>query len=210
MAKVIGIDLGTTNSCIAVMDGTTPKVIENAEGARTTPSVVAFTDSEERLVGQPAKRQGVTNPEATFFAIKRLIGRTYADPMTQKDKGLVPYDIVKGGNGDAWVKARGKSYSPSQISAFILQKMKETAEKEGYFEEIKADYEDMISKVTPSKERDLQKFKAEISEMLENEIISRYYFQKGRTIASLKKDIVVQRAVTILTNSTELNTILKK
>jgi molecular chaperone DnaK len=128
MAKVIGIDLGTTNSCIAVMDGTTPKVIENAEGARTTPSVVAFTDSEERLVGQPAKRQGVTNPEATFFAIKRLIGRTYADPMTQKDKGLVPYDIVKGGNGDAWVKARGKSYSPSQISAFILQKMKETAE----------------------------------------------------------------------------------
>jgi molecular chaperone DnaK len=110
------------------MDGTTPKVIENAEGARTTPSVVAFTDSEERLVGQPAKRQGVTNPEATFFAIKRLIGRTYADPMTQKDKGLVPYDIVKGGNGDAWVKARGKSYSPSQISAFILQKMKETAE----------------------------------------------------------------------------------
>ena len=128
MTKVIGIDLGTTNSCIAVMDGTTPKVIENAEGARTTPSVVAFTDSEERLVGQPAKRQGVTNPEATFFAIKRLIGRTYADPMTQKDKGLVPYDIVKGGNGDAWVKARGKSYSPSQISAFILQKMKETAE----------------------------------------------------------------------------------
>ena len=128
MAKVIGIDLGTTNSCIAVMDGSAPKVIENAEGARTTPSVVAFTDSDERLVGQPAKRQAVTNPEATFFAIKRLIGRTYADPMTQKDKGLVPYDIVKGGNGDAWVKARGTTYSPSQISAFILQKMKETAE----------------------------------------------------------------------------------
>ena len=128
MAKVIGIDLGTTNSCIAVMDGSTPKVIENAEGARTTPSVVAFTDSDERLVGQPAKRQAVTNPEATFFAIKRLIGRTYADPMTQKDKGLVPYDIVKAGNGDAWVKARGNTYSPSQISAFILQKMKETAE----------------------------------------------------------------------------------
>ena len=128
MAKVIGIDLGTTNSCIAVMDGSAPKVIENAEGARTTPSVVAFTDSEERLVGQPAKRQAVTNPEATFFAIKRLIGRTYADPMTQKDKGLVPYEIVKGGSGDAWVKARGTTYSPSQISAFILQKMKETAE----------------------------------------------------------------------------------
>ena len=128
MAKVIGIDLGTTNSCIAVMDGSTPKVIENAEGARTTPSVVAFTDSDERLVGQPAKRQAVTNPEATFFAIKRLIGRTYADPMTQKDKGLVPYEIVKGGSGDAWVKARGTTYSPSQISAFILQKMKETAE----------------------------------------------------------------------------------
>lgn len=128
MAKVIGIDLGTTNSCIAVMDGSAPKVIENAEGARTTPSVVAFTDSDERLVGQPAKRQAVTNPEATFFAIKRLIGRTYADPMTQKDKGLVPYEIVKAGNGDAWVKARGNTYSPSQISAFILQKMKETAE----------------------------------------------------------------------------------
>jgi molecular chaperone DnaK len=128
MAKVIGIDLGTTNSCIAVMDGSTPKVIENAEGARTTPSVVAFTDSDERLVGQPAKRQAVTNPEATFFAIKRLIGRTYADPMTQKDKGLVPYEIVKAGSGDAWVKARGTTYSPSQISAFILQKMKETAE----------------------------------------------------------------------------------
>jgi molecular chaperone DnaK len=128
MAKVIGIDLGTTNSCIAVMDGSTPKVIENAEGARTTPSVVAFTDSDERLVGQPAKRQAVTNPEATFFAIKRLVGRTYVDPMTQKDKGLVPYEIVKGGSGDAWVKARGTTYSPSQISAFILQKMKETAE----------------------------------------------------------------------------------
>jgi len=128
MAKVIGIDLGTTNSCIAVMDGSAPKVIENAEGARTTPSVVAFTDSNERLVGQPAKRQAVTNPEATFFAIKRLIGRTYADPMTQKDKGLVPYEIVKADNGDAWVKARDTTYSPSQISAFILQKMKETAE----------------------------------------------------------------------------------
>ena len=128
MAKVIGIDLGTTNSCIAVMDGSAPKVIENAEGARTTPSVVAFTDSDERLVGQPAKRQAVTNPEATFFAIKRLIGRTFADPMTQKDKGLVPYEIIKAPNGDAWVNARGSNYSPSQISAFILQKMKETAE----------------------------------------------------------------------------------
>jgi molecular chaperone DnaK len=128
MGKVIGIDLGTTNSCVAVMEGTTPKVIENAEGARTTPSIVAFTDDGERLVGQPAKRQGVTNPERTFFAIKRLIGRTFDDPMTKKDMGLVPYKIIRASNGDAWVEADGKQYSPSQISAFILQKMKETAE----------------------------------------------------------------------------------
>jgi molecular chaperone DnaK len=128
MAKVIGIDLGTTNSCVAVMEGATPKVIENSEGARTTPSIVAFTDDGERLVGQPAKRQGVTNPERTFFAIKRLIGRSFDDPMTKKDMGLVPYKIVKAGNGDAWVTSDGKSYSPSQISAFTLQKMKETAE----------------------------------------------------------------------------------
>jgi molecular chaperone DnaK len=128
MAKVIGIDLGTTNSCVAVMEGSTPKVIENAEGARTTPSMVAFTKDGERLVGQPAKRQAVTNPENTVFAVKRLIGRRFDDPMTQKDMGLVPYKIVKGGNGDAWVQAGGESFSPSQISAFILQKMKETAE----------------------------------------------------------------------------------
>ena len=128
MAKVIGIDLGTTNSCVAVMEGSTPKVIENSEGARTTPSIVAFTDEGERLVGQPAKRQAVTNPERTFFAIKRLIGRPYDDPITQKDRGLVPYKIAKAGNGDAWVESDGKSYSPSQISAFTLQKMKETAE----------------------------------------------------------------------------------
>src|SRR6476620_11356748 len=128
MAKVIGIDLGTTNSCVAVMEGSTPKVIENAEGARTTPSIVAFTDDGERLVGQPAKRQAVTNPERTFFAIKRLIGRTYDDPMTQKDLSLVPYKIKKASSGDAWVEADGKDYSPSQISAFILTKMKETAE----------------------------------------------------------------------------------
>ncbi|HRK23535.1 MAG TPA: molecular chaperone DnaK [Beijerinckiaceae bacterium] len=128
MGKVIGIDLGTTNSCVAVMDGSTPKVIENSEGARTTPSIVAFTDDGERLVGQPAKRQAVTNPERTFFAIKRLIGRTFNDPMTQKDMGLVPYKIIKAGNGDAWVTADGKQYSPSQISAFTLMKMKETAE----------------------------------------------------------------------------------
>ncbi|MDX7952321.1 molecular chaperone DnaK [Lichenihabitans sp. Uapishka_5] len=128
MAKVIGIDLGTTNSCVCVMEGSTPKVIENAEGARTTPSIVAFTDDGERLVGQPAKRQGVTNPERTFFAIKRLIGRTFEDPMTKKDIGLVPYKISKAPNGDAWVTADGKQYSPSQISAFTLQKMKETAE----------------------------------------------------------------------------------
>ena len=128
MGKVIGIDLGTTNSCVAVMDGSAGKVIENSEGARTTPSIVAFTDEGERLVGQPAKRQAVTNPERTFFAIKRLIGRTFQDPMTKKDMDLVPYKIVKADNGDAWVEADGKSYSPSQISAFTLQKMKETAE----------------------------------------------------------------------------------
>ena len=128
MAKVIGIDLGTTNSCVAVMDGKDAKVIENAEGARTTPSIVAFTDSDERLVGQPAKRQAVTNPEGTVFAVKRLIGRRFDDPVTDKDKKLVPYHIVKADNGDAWVEAGGKKYSPSQISAFILQKMKETAE----------------------------------------------------------------------------------
>ncbi|MCX5520642.1 molecular chaperone DnaK [Kaistia defluvii] len=128
MAKVIGIDLGTTNSCLSVMDGKTPKVIENAEGARTTPSMVAFTDDGEKLVGQPAKRQAVTNPEHTFFAVKRLIGRRYDDPMVEKDKHLVPYSIVKGPNGDAWVEVDGEKYSPAQISAFILQKMKETAE----------------------------------------------------------------------------------
>jgi len=128
MAKVIGIDLGTTNSCVAVMDGKDAKVIENAEGARTTPSIVAFTGDGERLVGQPAKRQAVTNPENTIFAVKRLIGRRYDDPVTEKDKKLVPYRIVKGDNGDAWVEASGKKQSPSQISAMILQKMKETAE----------------------------------------------------------------------------------
>jgi len=129
MAKVIGIDLGTTNSCVAVMEGSAPKVIENAEGARTTPSIVAFTQDGERLIGQPAKRQGVTNPEYTFFAIKRLIGRRFEDPMTQKDIGMVPYKIVKADNGDAWVAGReGKKFAPSEISAFILQKMKETAE----------------------------------------------------------------------------------
>ncbi|USI73226.1 molecular chaperone DnaK [Sphingomonas morindae] len=128
MAKVIGIDLGTTNSCVAVMEGGKPKVIENAEGARTTPSIVAFTKDGERLVGQPAKRQAVTNPNNTIFAVKRLIGRRFDDPVTKKDTELVPYHIVKGGNGDAWVQAGGEDYSPSQISAFTLQKMKETAE----------------------------------------------------------------------------------
>src|SRR6204780_4450393 len=128
MAKVIGIALGTTNSCGALMEGSAPKVIENSEGARTTPSIVAFTDDGERLVGQPAKRQAVTNPERTFFAIKRLIGRPFDDPMVKKDMSLVPYKIVKAPNGDAWVEADSKKYSPSQISPFILQKMKETAE----------------------------------------------------------------------------------
>src|SRR5216684_2658897 len=128
MGKVIGIDLGTTNSCVAVMEGKTPKVIENSEGMRTTPSIVAFTDDGERLTGQPAKRQAVTNPERTIFAVKRLIGRRYDDPMVDKDKKLVPYKIVRASNGDAWVEIEGKSYSPSQISAFVLQKMKETAE----------------------------------------------------------------------------------
>ena len=128
MSKVIGIDLGTTNSCVAVMEGTEARVIENSEGARTTPSMVAFTEDGERLVGQAAKRQAVTNPENTLFAIKRLIGRTFDDPMTEKDKGLVPYNIIKADNGDAWVGSRDKKYSPSEISAFILMKMKETAE----------------------------------------------------------------------------------
>jgi len=128
MSKVIGIDLGTTNSCVAVMDGKDPKVIENAEGARTTPSMVAFSQDSERLVGLPAKRQAVTNPENTLFAVKRLIGRRYDDPLVEKDKSLVSYKIVKADNGDAWVEARGTKYSPSQISAFVLQKMKETAE----------------------------------------------------------------------------------
>jgi molecular chaperone DnaK len=128
MAKVIGIDLGTTNSCVAVMEGSKPKVLENAEGANTTPSIVAFTEDGERLTGLPAKRQAVTNPMNTFFAIKRLIGRRYDDPMVEKDKKLVPYKIIKGPNGDAWGEAHGKQYSPAQISAYILQKMKETAE----------------------------------------------------------------------------------
>ena len=128
MSKVIGIDLGTTNSCVAIMDGSTPKVVENAEGARTTPSMVAFTKDGERLVGQPAKRQAVTNPENTLFAVKRLIGRRYDDKTVEKDKKMVPFNIVKGDNGDAWVEANGEKMSPSQISAYILQKMKETAE----------------------------------------------------------------------------------
>src|SRR5687767_48350 len=129
MSKIIGIDLGTTNSCVAIMDGKQPKVIENAEGARTTPSVVGIMEDGERLVGQPAKRQAVTNPANTLFAIKRLIGRNYDDPVVEKDKGMVPYEIVKGPTGDAWVRAHGKDYSPQQISAFILQKLKEDAER---------------------------------------------------------------------------------
>src|ERR1700712_4219859 len=129
MSKIIGIDLGTTNSCVAIMDGKAPKVIENAEGVRTTPSVVGILDDATRLVGQPAKRQAVTNPTNTFFAIKRLIGRKYDDPVVAKDKGMVPYEIVKGPTGDAWVRAHGKDYSPQQISAFILMKMKDDAER---------------------------------------------------------------------------------
>ena len=128
MAKVIGIDLGTTNSCVAIMEGANPRVVENTEGARTTPSMVGISDDNERLVGQPAKRQAVTNPENTLFAIKRLIGRQFDDPTVQKDQSMVPYKIVKADGGDAWVEAHGEKYSPSQISAFILQKMKETAE----------------------------------------------------------------------------------
>ena len=128
MSKVIGIDLGTTNSCVAIMDGAQAKVLENAEGARTTPSVVAFTDEEEKLVGQPAKRQAVTNPENTIFAVKRLIGRNFEDPTVKKDIETAPYKIIKADNNDAWIEAKGKKYSPSQISAFVLQKMKDTAE----------------------------------------------------------------------------------
>ena len=127
MAKVIGIDLGTTNSCVAIMDGKNPKVIENSEGARTTPSVVAFTESE-KLIGQSAKRQAVTNPENTLYAVKRFIGRNFDDETVQRDLSLSPFKIIKGNSGDAWVEAQGEKYSPSQISAFILQKMKETAE----------------------------------------------------------------------------------
>ncbi|MDE0333970.1 MAG: Hsp70 family protein, partial [Defluviicoccus sp.] len=128
MGKAIGIDLGTTNSCVAVMDGSDTRVIENAEGTRTTPSMVAFTDEKERLVGQPAKRQAVTNPTNTLFAVKRLVGRRFNDPVIKKDQDLVPYKIVQAANRDAWIEVQGENYSPSQISAFILQKMKETAE----------------------------------------------------------------------------------
>jgi len=128
MSKVIGIDLGTTNSCVAILEGKDIRVIENSEGARTTPSMVAFTDSGDRLVGQSAKRQAVTNPSNTLYAIKRLIGRRYDDPLVAKDKGMVPYNIVRGDNGDAFVEVKSEKYSPSQISAFILGKMKETAE----------------------------------------------------------------------------------
>ena len=129
MSKVIGIDLGTTNSCVAIMEGSQPKVLENAEGARTTPSVVAFTDGDEKLVGQPAKRQAVTNPENTIFAVKRLIGRNFEDTTVKKDIESAPFKIVNSDSGDAWIEAKGQKYSPSQISAFVLQKMKETAEK---------------------------------------------------------------------------------
>ena len=129
MSKVIGIDLGTTNSCVAIMDGTQAKVLENAEGARTTPSVVAFTDTDEKLVGQPAKRQAVTNPENTIFAVKRLIGRNFNDATVKKDIETAPFKIINSEKGDAWIEAKGQKYSPSQISAFVLQKMKETAEK---------------------------------------------------------------------------------
>jgi molecular chaperone DnaK len=129
MSKIIGIDLGTTNSCVSIMEGSQPKVLENAEGARTTPSVVAFTEDGEKLVGQPAKRQAVTNPENTIFAVKRLIGRGFEDPTVKKDIAAAPFKIVNSEKGDAWIEARGEKYSPSQISAFILQKMKETAEK---------------------------------------------------------------------------------
>merc|ERR1712022_47532 len=129
MSKIIGIDLGTTNSCVAIMEGTQAKVLENAEGARTTPSVVAFTDESEKLIGQPAERQAVTNPENTIFAVKRLIGRNFEDPTVKKDVEAAPFKIVNSEKGDAWIEAKGEKYSPSQISAFILQKMKETAEK---------------------------------------------------------------------------------
>ena len=129
MSKVIGIDLGTTNSCVSIMEGTQAKVLENAEGARTTPSVVAFTENDEKLIGQPAKRQAVTNPENTIFAVKRLIGRNFEDPTVKKDIQTSPFKIINSDSGDAWIEAQNKKYSPSQISAFVLQKMKETAEK---------------------------------------------------------------------------------
>ena len=129
MGKVIGIDLGTTNSCISIMDGKDPKVIENAEGSRTTPSIISFGSENDKLVGQPAKRQGVTNPENTFFAIKRLIGRSFEDPMVKKDADMVPFSIVKADSGDAWVESTGEKYSPSQISAFVLKQLKQAFER---------------------------------------------------------------------------------
>ena len=129
MSRVIGIDLGTTNSCVAIMEGTQAKVLENSEGTRTTPSVVAFSENKEKLVGQPAKRQAVTNPENTVFAVKRLIGRNFDDKSVKKDIETAPFKIIKADNNDAWIESRGEKYSPSQISAFVLQKMKETAEK---------------------------------------------------------------------------------
>ena len=129
MSKIIGIDLGTTNSCVSIMEGSQPKVLENAEGARTTPSVVAFTDDGEKLVGQPAKRQAVTNPENTIFAVKRLIGRNFEDPTVKKDIAAAPFTIINSEKGDAWIEAKGLKYSPSQISSFIIQKLMESAEK---------------------------------------------------------------------------------
>ena len=128
MSKVIGIDLGTTNSCVAVMEGSQAKVLENAEGARTTPSVVAFTDNEEKLIGQPAKRQAVTNPENTIFAVKRLMGRNFEDPYVKKDVETAPFKIINSDKGDSWIEAKGNKYTPSHISAFVLHKIKETAE----------------------------------------------------------------------------------
>ena len=133
MSKILGIDLGTTNSCMCIMDGKDAKVLENREGARTTPSIVAFTGKGERLVGQAAKRQAVTNPQGTLYSIKRLIGRRFNDKMVEKDKGMVPYHIVSGENGDAWVEVEGKKYAPSQVSAYVIQKLKEDAES--YFGE---------------------------------------------------------------------------
>ena len=208
MGKIIGIDLGTTNSCVSVMEGNEPVVIANSEGKRTTPSVVAFVEGGERKVGDPAKRQAITNPTKTISSIKRFMGSSFDE--TKGEAKRFPYKIVKGDNNSPRVAIDDRNYSPQEISAMILQKMKKTAEEEGYYADSKAEYEALLAKVIPSKERDLEKFKEEIKILLENEIISRYYFQKGRAEDSFRNDVSIAKSLDLLKNSKEYNTILGK